>query len=269
MRTAIVIPARFGSTRFEGKPLHLIAGKSLLARVVDVARRAGDATGAQILVATDDERIAEHAHSIGAPCALTSTRCATGSDRVREAVAQLREPVDFVLNLQGDAPFTPWRFLVSLCQSAELHPSYEVFTPVVRLSWEALDQLRAHKASQPFSGTTVIVGPDDRAIWFSKNIIPCIRNEADVRRQCSLSPVYRHIGLYGYRTEALNRFTQLDVSTYEAMESIEALRFVENSMPMKAVPVSYLDEISLWGIDTPEDAQLAEELIRAKRGHED
>lgn len=253
MKIAIIIPARYGSTRFPGKPLALIAGQSMLSRVVDLAREAADGR-ASVTVATEDQRIGTHAAEIGVDCIVTSDECATGSDRALEAATQMDVRPDFIINLQGDAPFTPIEAIRAIMDAAD--GGHNVVTPVHRLSWDALDQLRENKKVTPFSGTTCIVGGRGQAVWFSKNIIPAIRSED---RSQPLSPVYQHMGLYGYSTSALEKFCDLPQGYYEELEGLEQLRFLENGIAVQTVTVDAAGAQS--GIDSPEDLARAEEIL--------
>ena len=263
MRTLIVVPARYGSTRFPGKPLMEIGGKSMVRRVAEAAARAGEIMGdADFIVATDDERIRSHCAESGIPVVMTPEDVATGTDRALAAVDALGVSPEVVINLQGDAPFTPPE-MVSEIGLAVLESGDDAATPVVRLSWQALDDLREHKKTAPFSGTTCIVAPDGRAIWFSKNIIPALRREDKLRLTAGLSPVLRHIGLYAYSLEALKRFASLPESTYEVMEGLEQLRMLEAGMTIRVVEVPE-PEVSISGVDTPEDLKLAERLLKEK-----
>lgn len=261
MKTVIIIPARYGSTRFPGKPLHPIAGVSMLARTVRAAQRAAEASGADVMVATDDERIAAHCEEIGVRPVMTDPDLASGTDRVRAAADAAAPDADFVVNLQGDAPFTPPGHVSALIENAS---KADVVTPVVRLSWTALDTLRERKKVTPFSGTTCIRGEDGRAIWFSKVIVPGIRKEAKLREAGETSPVYQHIGLYGYAREALDRIAGLPPSRYEELEGLEQLRFLENGLSMYAVEVEPSDLPSA-GIDSPEDVAHVEAALKAGR----
>lgn len=262
MKTAIIIPARYGSTRFPGKPLAMLAGKTVLERVVDIAKavvkQMPDVT---YHVATDDSRIADLCANKNIPVIVTSTDFETGTDRVMAAVNMLSSAPDFIINLQGDAPFTPADFVIDLITAFEKNTAADIVTPVVQLSWTELDELRAHKIETPFSGTTAILGADLRAIWFSKNIVPAIRKEDKMRLLDSLSPVYRHIGLYGYAYNALQKYITLPLSHYEQLEGLEQLRALENGMTIQAVIVDYKDRPAMTGIDSPEDLARAEALL--------
>lgn len=257
MKTLIVIPARFESKRFPGKPLHLINGVSMLARTAEVARRAGQASGARVVIATDDQRIMDHAKAIGAEAVMTDSALPSGTDRARAAAQLVAPDADFIVNLQGDAPLTPPGHVSALIEAAA---KGDVVTPVVRLSWEKLDDLRRRKQTTPFSGTSCIRAADGRALWFSKTIIPAIRNEEKLRAAAPLSPVFQHIGLYGYSRAALERIASLGPSHYEELEGLEQLRFIENGLSVHAVEVAP-SRLPMSGIDTPADAEHAAAML--------
>jgi 3-deoxy-manno-octulosonate cytidylyltransferase (CMP-KDO synthetase) len=258
MKTVIVIPARYASTRFPGKPLHVINGVSMLARTVGAAKLAGRKTGATVLVATDDDRIAAHAREIGVDAVMTDPDLPSGTDRCRAAAELAAPDADFIINLQGDAPFTPPEHVAALIDNAAMG---DVVTPVIQLTWAALDALREHKKTTPFSGTTCIRAPDGRALWFSKIILPAMRNEAKLRAAGDLSPVLQHVGLYGYSRDALDRIAKLKLSRYEELEGLEQLRFLENGLSVFAAPVAP-SQLPSAGIDTPEDAERATRVLR-------
>jgi len=256
----IVVPARYGSTRLPGKPLLPIAGRTLLERVVAVARAAADLAGdCAVVVATDDARIADHAREIGVEAVMTGPELDSGSSRACAAALAAGRP-ERVVSLQGDAPFVPpdvvARLLATLREGVA-----DAATPVYRLDWERLDRLRAHKLVAPFSGTTCLRGADGRALWFSKTILPAIRDEAALRAAGPLSPVWQHLGLYGYRMAALEWFAAAPQSAYEKLEGLEQLRFLENGRTIATVEVAPPSH-AMSGIDTPADLALAEETIR-------
>jgi 3-deoxy-manno-octulosonate cytidylyltransferase (CMP-KDO synthetase) len=269
MKTAIVIPARYASSRFPGKPLANIAGQSMLSRVVDIGRQVAQSReGITLMVATDDQRIAEHCRDIGIECIMTSDQCPTGSDRVLEAVRNKGEAFDTIISLQGDAPFTPVSAITSLLDAFEKDKNLEVVTPVVRLRWSELDKLREEKKETPASGTTAIVDTNGRALYFSKNIIPGIRDETKLREQGEFSPVLVHIGLYAYRADVLERFVSTPQTPYEKLESLEQLRLLESGISVQAVTLSVDAAMAQAGIDSPEDIARAEELLKQMQGHD-
>lgn len=264
VETLIVIPARYGSTRFPGKPLAELDGKSMLHHVSDTARRATELIpNAQYVVATDDQRIADHCASINAPFVMTDKSLTSGSDRALAAAMIVAPDCEYIINLQGDAPFTPASYLQEINRCLKSFAT-DAATPVIQLSWRELDQLRIDKETTPHSGTCCICGPDNFALWFSKNIIPSIRNEASLRGASERSPVLRHVGLYGYRRTALARFNALPPSTYEKIEGLEQLRLLENGLRIYCARVEP-SQISTSGIDTPEDLARLERLISRQR----
>ena len=262
MKIAILIPARYGSTRFPGKPLAALAGKSMLERVWLTAQRAAEGfDDIHIAVATDDERIADHARDKGMGVLMTSAECATGSDRVLEAAGQISPKPDIVVNLQGDVPIIPVTAIRAILQAFQDGVNHKVVTPVIRLSWSALDNLRERKKTTPFSGTTVVTRSDGLAHWFSKQIIPAIRDEESLRQSNQKSPILQHIGLYGYRMDVLERFSSFNISSYEHLEGLEQLRLIENRIPIHTVEVEVEEALISSGVDTPEDLKRVEDLI--------
>ena len=260
MKTAIIIPARYGSSRFPGKPLVKLAGESMLSRVVNVAREASkQLKNVTLAVATEDSRIEDHCKEIGVQCVMTSEACKTGSDRVLEAAQQLGGDFDFVVGLQGDAPFTPAEAPFKMIQAYISDPAIEVVTPIVRLRWSELDALRESKKTVPFSGTTCVTDARGKALWFSKNILPAIRKE---NRNEEFSPVQQHIGLYGFRFDILKKFVALAEGRYEKLEGLEQLRFLENGISIQTVEVSAEHGPLQSGIDSPEDLARAEAMIK-------
>lgn len=257
LKTAIIIPARYGSTRLPGKPLAMLGGKTMLARVVEIARAAAQKfENTHVLVATEDRRIMDHAALLNVACVPTDADCPTGSDRALQAAQKSGQDFDFIVNLQGDAPFTPPEAIENIIAAFQKNPGASVVTPVYQLRWAQLDQLREHKKTTPFSGTTVIIDAQGRALWFSKTIIPALRNENALRAASEFSPVYQHIGLYGYSRQALETFCALPQGAYETLEGLEQLRFIENGMDVQTVQIQA--DFIHSGIDSPEDLQRAQ-----------
>lgn len=240
----------------------------MLARVVRIAQAAArQEPGIEIIVATDDERIVRHTEALGVASVMTPVSCPTGTDRAQAAVAQLKKKPDFILNLQGDAPLTPPDFVRALIDSFAKAPC-DLVTPVAQLTWEQLDKLRESKKTTPFSGTTAVF--DEKtglAHWFSKNILPAVRKEKELRAKSDLplSPVWRHIGLYGYSAAMLDAFPKLPEGKFEKLEGLEQLRVLEHGYKIRCVPVDYAGRANMSGVDSPEDIARAEALI-AKHG---
>lgn len=241
------------------KPLRLIAGRTLLHRTIAMARAAtAGLADAELLVATDDREIADHSQTAGCEAVMTDSAIATGSGRALAAAMQRAVLPQFVVNLQGDSPFQPEGALRAVI--AALEAGAEVATPVIALDWAALDALRDHKTRSPFSGTTCARAPDGRALWFSKNIIPAIRGEDTLRASQPLSPVWRHVGLYGYTLDALTRFEATPPTALENLEGLEQLRLLELGIAVTTVPVDP-PCFDSSGIDTEADIARVEALI--------
>ncbi|HVY53671.1 MAG TPA: manno-octulosonate cytidylyltransferase [Gammaproteobacteria bacterium] len=262
MKTAIIIPARYASTRLPGKPLAMICGKTMLQRVVELSWAAAKGLeNVSVIVATDDDRIAKHCEQLDVEFVMTPPDAPSGTDRAALAVSQMTAKPDFILNMQGDAPLTPPDFLRALIESFSKDPC-DAVTPVTQLTWAQLDKLRQQKQITPFSGTTAIFDEvTGRAYWFSKNILPAMRKEDELRKISDKSPVFRHIGLYGYSRVTLEKYVTLPESRFEKLEGLEQLRLIENSFTLRCVPVDYKGRANMSGIDSPEDIARAEALI--------
>lgn len=262
MSIVIAIPARYNSKRFPGKPMAMIAGKTMLERVVRLAEFVAKGySNVHVLVTTENPSIAQHAKELGVACALTEPHIRTGSDRALAACRKLKDMPEHIINLQGDAPFTQPKALTKMVEALLDKPDIDVVTPVHQLTWSDLDRLRAAKAETPFSGTTVIINDKEEAIWFSKNIIPAMREEAEMREKDTFSPVFQHIGLYGYKTEVLQQFSKMESGHYEQLEGLEQLRFLENGYKVQTVHIEIIPNRVMSGIDTFEDLKRAEALI--------
>lgn len=259
VRNLIVIPARWGSTRLPGKPLADLAGKTLLQRAAAIGAIAASRrpeTG--MVVATDDDRVADHARALGHAVVVTGADVANGTARALAAARAMAEPPAFIVNLQGDNPFTPPATLLAMIDA--LAAGASVATPVVSLDWADLDRLRQHKVRSPFSGTTCVRDAAGRALWFSKQILPAIRDEADERARTVSSPVFRHVGLYGYTLAALEAFCAASPSPYERLEGLEQLRFFALGLPIQTIAVGK-HPLSMSGIDTADDLAAARRLL--------
>lgn len=271
MKTVIIIPARYGSKRFPGKPLAVLAGKPILQRVWEIAQQVCSMrTNCTAMVATEHPQeengsvaIIDFCKQQQIPVVLTPESCRSGSDRAWAALKDQTCKPDVVINLQGDNPLCPPAFIHALIDTFENNPQAQVVTPYVKLDWQALDALRNAKKESPFSGTTVTIGKNQRAMWFSKNIIPGIRGESKLREKNDFSPVCRHVGLYAYRFPALAFFSNAPIGEYEALEQLEQLRFIENEIGVHMVEVAYPKGYDVTsGVDSPEDLIRASELIQ-------
>lgn len=264
---AIIIPARYASKRFPGKPLAKLLGKEVLGHVIDRANAtAQKIKNIDVVVATDDERISAYCETINIKCVMTSTDLNTGTDRVLAAANLLNPRPSIIVNLQGDAPFIYDDMIYAVINALINNPHIDIATPVTQLSWDALDQLRISKQTTPFSGTTVIRKSDGTARWFSKAVIPALKTEQKIRgKGDERSPIFRHIGLYAFRYEALAKFAALPPSYFETLEELEQLRALENNMSILTVPVDYNGRAEMTGIDSPEDLSRAETILKSER----
>ena len=254
MNTIIIIPARYGSTRFPGKPLHMIAGKSMLERMWRIAKAIERVD--QVYITTEDSRIIDHAEEFGAKALLTPESCRNGTERCHALISQLDAPPDVIINLQGDAVLSPPWILQALVDAFSDHPDLAMATPAVRLTWEQATSLGKAKQTTPASGTLVTFDHAHQALYFSKLMIPFVR-QPNLESCC---PYFRHIGLYGYKASILERLISLPPSPLEQAESLEQLRALENGIPIHVVEVDYQGR-SHWSVDSPEDVKIVEDLI--------
>lgn len=247
MKSIAIIPARYASTRFPGKPLAVLGGKLIVQRVYERVASLIPNT----FVATDDERIATAVRGFGGQVVMTSTGHRSGTDRCREALEKVGEAFDVVINVQGDEPFVEAAQIKALqhcfdTAETEIATLVKPFTPEM-----GLDALR-----NPNSPKVVV---DDRqfAMYFSRSVIPFLR---DVKEEEWLEhhTFYKHIGLYAYRVEALLKITKLPMGTLEQCESLEQLRWLEAGLKIRVAQTN----IETIGIDTPEDLQKAEDFLR-------
>jgi 3-deoxy-manno-octulosonate cytidylyltransferase (CMP-KDO synthetase) len=221
----VVIPARFGSTRLPGKPLLKIGGKPMLQWVHDIAVAAG---AAEVIIATDDERIREAAQTFDARVQLTSPTHQSGTDRIAEvALGAGWDESDIVVNLQGDEPLMPAQLVQQVAQLLQEHPDAAIATLATRLAGVA--------AFLDPNNVKVVTDPTGRALYFSRAPIPWGRDTAPagLASQRGCTGARRHIGLYAYRVAALRRLSLLPPSALEQLERLEQLRALESGMEIR------------------------------------
>lgn len=257
MSVVIVIPARFKSSRYPGKPLAELKGASGVAR--SLIRRSWDAACevsgvSRIVVATDDERIADHARGFGAEVVMTAESCENGTARCHDALAQLGSP-EIVVNLQGDAPLTPPWFVEALI--AAMADGAEVATPVLRCDHQTYRNFVEDRAAGRVGGTTAVFGAGNQALYFSKEVIPYVGAAIDAGAEV---PVFHHVGLYAYRPAALNRYVGWKAGPLERLEGLEQLRFLENGVPIRCVEVEAPGRV-FWELNNPVDVPRIEAAL--------
>jgi 3-deoxy-manno-octulosonate cytidylyltransferase (CMP-KDO synthetase) len=261
VNTVILIPARYASSRYPGKPLVELRGaggvaKPLIQRSVEAARKIAGVGG--VLVTTDDERIADACGRFGVGVIMTSPECRNGTERCAEALAQLHQP-DLVINFQGDALLTPNHFVEGLIERMR-RDDVDVATPAMRLRSEEVRTLQAEEAAGRVGGTTVVTDDAGRALYFSKRLIPHLPAGA---LDQPLSPVLLHVGVYAYRPTALAAYAQTPPTELEQLEGLEQLRFLVAGIPVAVVEVEP-PPFALRELNNPEDvAPIEEALARA------
>jgi 3-deoxy-manno-octulosonate cytidylyltransferase (CMP-KDO synthetase) len=259
MNRVILIPARYASSRYPGKPLVQLRGsggmaKPLILRSVEAARRVQGVAG--VFVVTDDERIANACTGAGVGVIMTSPECRNGTERCAEALAQLHDP-DLVINFQGDALLTPPNFVEALIRRMSEDREASVATPAMRLRADEVRALQAEEAAGRGGGTTVVTDAQGRALYFSKRLIPHLPAGA---LEAPLSPVRLHVGVYAYRPSALDLYMSTPVSELETLEGLEQLRFLVAGVPVAVVDVE-TPAFALRELNNPEDVAPIEQAL--------
>lgn len=262
MTALIVIPARFASKRYPGKPLVGLRGatgesRSLLERSWQAAMAVGGV--ARVVIATDDDTIRDHATGFGAEVVMTSPLCRNGTERCAEAVATLGTDADVIVNLQGDAPLTPPWFIEALIDAMDADPHAEVTTPVLNCTGAMRAELMADRAAGRVGGTTVVFGEDGSALYFSKEVIPFA---SVIPAPDAPSPVFHHVGVYAYRPAALATYSTWPEGQLERLEGLEQLRFLERGSRVLCVKVEARGR-QFWELNNPEDVSRLEAMLVA------
>jgi 3-deoxy-manno-octulosonate cytidylyltransferase (CMP-KDO synthetase) len=236
MKVLIVIPSRYGSTRFEGKPLIDIQGKSLVKRTYLQALKTN--LNATVIVATDDQRIFDHVSEFGL-CIMTSDKHLSGTDRCFEVYEKLNQKFDLLINLQGDEPFVQPQQIEQLAQALG-HSNCEIAT--LKKSIESDEELFNPNVVK------VINDSNNKAIYFSRHPIPYCRGKKQETWR-KYHTYFRHIGLYGFRTSMIDKLKKLESTPLENMESLEQLRWIENKFNISVLETNFMSP----AIDSPDD----------------
>lgn len=263
-RTAIIIPARLGSSRFPGKPLAPITGPDGRERIAigytwDAALAAADLLPGEVevVVATDDRGIADACEALGMAVVMTPEASRNGTERCAAALPGLSAHPDMVVNLQGDALLTPATMVRAVVEALEARQDFVMTTPVVAATPAVLAHLQSDAAAGRVGGTTAACASDGRALYFSKSIIPHAAPGTT-----PIQPILLHIGLYAYRPQALETYAALPPVPLELQEGLEQLRFLDAGLPVGTV----LCEAPPWDIvelNNPTDVALIEaQLVR-------
>ena len=240
-----IIPARYASTRFPGKPLAMIEGKSMIRRVYEQAAQAK--TIDKLVVATDDESIAAHVHEFGGEVVMTNSEHPSGTDRCYEAFKKVAGDFNYVINIQGDEPFLVPKQIDEL--GAVCKGQTELATQMIRVDNSAFlfDQ----------GEVKIVLNHENEALYFSRMVIPFVKGKPEAEWHLHHN-YYRHVGMYAYRRDVLQAITKLPVSALEKAESLEQLRWLEAGFKIKCVETQFDSHC----IDTPEDIERVLQLMR-------
>lgn len=236
MKTLGIIPARYASTRFPGKPLVVIDGKSMIQRVYEQAKKCAHLS--EVVVATDDERIFDHVTGFGGMAVMTSADHQSGTDRCAEVAIKYLE-YEVMINIQGDEPYIDPEQISKLISCFN-----DGGTQIATLIKKVLTDQELNNTNSP----KVIINKLSEAIYFSRSPLPHIRGQ-EAPNWLQYFTYFKHIGIYGYRAEILQQITKLPVSSLEKAESLEQLRWIENGYKIKVAET----ELETYAIDTPED----------------
>ena len=244
MKFMAIIPARYASTRFPGKPLAILGGKTVIQRVYEQVSTVLD----EVYVATDDERIFQAVKAFGGQAVMTRADHKSGTDRIEEAAEKIGSAADVIINVQGDEPFIQPSQIATLMQLFEA-PETQIGTlgkPFESL--EAVDNPNSPK---------IVTDNRGFALYFSRSVIPYVRG-VDHQDWFGQYPFLKHLGIYAYRREVLREVTALPQSSLEKAESLEQLRWLQNGYRIRVG----LTDVETVGIDTPEDLERAEEFLK-------
>lgn len=247
MKILGIIPARYASTRFPGKPLIDIMGKSMLQRVFEQAKKSTLLT--EVIIATDDNRIENHAKSFGAKVVLTKAEHPSGTDRSYEAYLNTNTSYDYIINIQGDEPFidpSQIDLLAKICDG-----STELATLMIKCN--------SHSVLFDKGEVKITLNTNKEALYFSRMVIPFIKG-VDEKEWHTHYNYYRHVGMYAYRADVLEQVTKLKPSPLEIAESLEQLRWLENGFKIKCAETLHDSHC----IDTPEDVEKVLKLMGLK-----
>lgn len=247
MKILGIIPARYASTRFPGKPLIDIMGKSMLQRVYEQTGKSKKLSS--VVIATDDERIATHAKSFGAKVVMTKTDHPSGTDRCFEAYKNTGEEFDYIINIQGDEPFidpSQIDLLANICDG-----NTELATLMIKCN--------SHDVLFDRGEVKITLNTQNEALYFSRMVIPFIKG-VDQNEWHKHFNYFRHVGMYAYRKDVLEKVTKLQPSSLEKAESLEQLRWLENGFKIKCAETLHDSHC----IDTPEDVEKVIKLMGIK-----
>ena len=257
MSVLIVIPARYASSRYPGKPLVVLKGadgaKTLIQRTWETGKAA--MPEAQVVVATDDDRIRDHVEGFGGEVVMTSDTCRNGTERCADTLRVMGISPDVVVNLQGDAPLTPPWFVRDVVDALRARPDVDCATPVLATDAEAYGRFREDRLAGRVGATTAVFRHDGTALYFSKELLPFLPDPTMER-----PPVFHHVGLYAYRPDALARYLGWAEGPLEKLEGLEQIRFLENNAQVLCVEVQARGR-QFWELNNPVDVERIESVL--------
>lgn len=261
MSVVIVIPARFSSQRYPGKPLVELKGatggrQSLIERSWRAAMAVNGVN--RVIVATDDDRIETAAKKFGAEVMMTSDTWRNGTERCAEVARNLPGDTEIVVNLQGDAPLTPAWFVEDLVAGLRADADVALATPVLRCDGAALNGFLEDRRAGRVGGTTAVFDKDNRGLYFSKEVVPFT---SEIYSNTAQTPVFHHVGVYAYRPRDLAHYPDWDIGPLEDLEGLEQLRFLENGHKILCVEVEARGR-QFWELNNPEDVPRLETMMR-------
>ena len=246
MKFTAIIPARYASTRFPGKPLALLSGKPIIQHVYEQVNQVIK----DVWVATDDQRIFETVNTFGGKAVMTRKDHKSGTDRIEEAAEKIQTQADIIINVQGDEPFIQPSQIETLCELFK-HPQTQIAT-----LGKPFEDIEAVKNT---NSPKIVTNYQGFALYFSRSVIPFVRG-IEENEWLEHFPYLKHLGIYAYRREILKEITKLPMSSLEKAESLEQLRWLQNGYRIR-VGITNVETI---GIDTPKDLERAEAFIAKK-----
>jgi 3-deoxy-manno-octulosonate cytidylyltransferase (CMP-KDO synthetase) len=256
----IIIPARYASRRYPGKPMVPLVGAFGQAQsLIERSWRAALAVQgiSAVYVATDDDRVADLARSFGAEVVMTSSTCANGTERCADALDRLKITPDIVVNLQGDTPLTPPWFIEALSKAMITDPAIQVATPVLRCTPEIHARFTDDRRNGVVGGTTAVLNAKGDALYFSKEVLPFTGLTYGPN---DLVPVFHHVGVYAYTPDALATYGALGICDIEEFEGLEQLRFLNAGLPVRCIEVS-AEGREFWELNNPSDVARIEAIM--------
>lgn len=247
MKFTAIIPARYASTRFPGKPLALLSGKPIIQHVYEQVNQVIK----DVWVATDDQRIFETVNTFGGKAVMTRKDHKSGTDRIEEAAEKIQTQADIIINVQGDEPFIQPSQIETLCELFK-HPQTQIAT-----LGKPFEDIEAVKNT---NSPKIVTNYQGFALYFSRSVIPFVRG-IEENEWLEYFPYLKHLGIYAYRREILKEITKLPMSSLEKAESLEQLRWLQNGYRIR-VGITNVETI---GIDTPKDLERAEAFIAKKK----